>query len=232
MREMLMNKEKFQLVTHKLCPYVQRSIIVLQEKNIDYIRTDIDLSNTPAWFKLISPMNKVPVLMVNENKALFESAVICEYLNEITPGSLHPKDPLEKAYHRAWIEFGSGILDSIGGLYSAKDEVSFNDKRIEIRSKFLFIEKETSGTPFFSGNKFHLIDAVYGPIFRYFDVFDQVVDLDIFENLPKTNAWRQALHNRLTVQRAVVPEYPELLMQFLRERESYLSQFVPVDGAY
>ena len=59
-------------------------------------------------------MGKVPVLIVDENKVLFESAVICEYLNEITFGSLHSKDPLEKARHRAWIEFGSGILGSIG----------------------------------------------------------------------------------------------------------------------
>ncbi len=224
-----MNKEKFHLVTHVLCPYVQRSIIVLQEKNINYTRTDIDLSNTPAWFKQISPMNKVPLLLIDESKALFESAVICEYLNEITPDTLHPKDPLEKAHHRAWIEFGSGILECIGGLYSAKDEESFNKKRVEIQTKFQFIEREINTAPYFSGKKFHLIDAVYAPIFRYFDVFDRIIELEIFENLPKTSTWRNALHQRLAVQQAVVTEYPELLLQFLRERDSYISHLVPAD---
>ena len=226
-----MNKEKFHLVTHVLCPYVQRSIIVLQEKNIDYTRTDIDLSNTPAWFKQKSPMNRVPLLLVDESKALFESAVICEYLNEITQGTLHPIEPLEKAHHRAWIEFGSGILESIGGLYSAKDEQSFNHKRVEIQTKFQLIEKEVYAAPFFSGNKFHLIDAVYGPIFRYFDIFDSIVDLEIFENLPKISAWRNVLRKRPSVQGAVIAEYPALLLGFLRERGSYMSRFVISDEA-
>jgi len=224
-----MNQQKFHLVTHVLCPYVQRSIIVLQEKDIPYTRTDIDLSNTPAWFKRLSPMNKVPLLLVNESKALFESAVICEYLNEITPGSLHPQDPLEKAHHRAWIEFGSGILDSIGGLYSAKDEASFESKRIEIQNKFQLVEKEMSGAPFFSGDKFQLIDAVYGPIFRYFQVFDRITDLAIFEGGSKISAWRETLQQRVSVQHAVAAEYPELLLQFLKERGSYISRFAPAD---
>jgi len=220
----LMNQQTLHLVTHVLCPYVQRSIIVLLEKEIPYTRTDIDLSNTPAWFRRLSPMDRVPLLLVNENNALFESAVICEYLNEITPGSLHPKDPLEKAHHRSWIEFGSNILDSIGGLYHAKDAASFKNKQVELQKKFQSIESEIGGSSFFSGDKFQLIDAVYGPIFRYFDVFDQIVDLAIFENLSKTNAWRHALQQRVSVQHAVAPEYPQWLLQFLKEQDSYISR--------
>ena len=218
--------QKFHLVSHVLCPYVQRSIIVLQEKHIPYMRTDIDLANKPAWFGRISPMGKVPVLIANENTALFESAVVCEYLNEITPGSLHPEDALEKARHRAWIEFGSGMLDSIGGLYNANNAVTFDSKRLELRYKFQRVEQEISGAPFFSGDKFHLIDAVYGPVFRYFDVFDRIVDLDVFENLPKISAWRHALQQRESVQRAVAADYAELLLRFLGKRESFISGFV------
>ena len=220
-----MEQHEFQLVTHALCPYVQRSVIVLQEKEIPYIRTDIDLANKPAWFERISPMGRVPVLLVNNSRSVFESAVICEYLNEITPGSLHPENPLEKAYHRAWIEFGSGILDSIGGLYNATTEENFDNKRSEIQRKFQLVEKEISGAPFFSGDEFHLIDAVYGPIFRYFDVFDGIVDLGIFDSLPRIKFWRYALQQRPSVQRAVAPTYPDLLLQFLRQRESYISRF-------
>lgn len=218
-----MHSQNFHLVTHVLCPYVQRSVIVLQEKHIPYTRIDINLADKPAWFERISPMGKVPVLLVSEDRALFESAVICEYLNEVTPGSLHPEDALEKARHRAWIEFGSGILDSIGSLYNAKDAEIFEMKRLELHKKFEQVEHEIGGAPFFSGSKFHLVDAVYGPVFRYFDVFDRIVDLGIFDNLAKTNAWRYSLQRRESVRRAVVPEYPDLLMQFLLERNSYIS---------
>jgi len=51
---------------------VQRSIITLEEKGIGYTRTDIDLANKPNWFTQKSPMGKVPVLLVDESRTLFE----------------------------------------------------------------------------------------------------------------------------------------------------------------
>lgn len=225
-----MKQQNFHLVTHALCPYVQRSIITLEEKSIAYTRTDIDLANKPTWFKQKSPMGRVPVLLVDENRTLFESAVICEYLDEVTSGSLHPTDILEKAYHRAWIEFGSGILQSIARLYNAKDSASFHKIHAEIHGKFRIIEGEVSGIPFFTGEQFHLIDAVYGPIFRYFDVFDSFTDLNTFTNLPKCQWWRSALRQRKSVQQAVAENYPALLVQFLKNRDSYTSQLILTEG--
>ena len=118
---------RLELISHSLCPYVQRAVITLLEKKIPHDRTYIDLTNKPDWFLQISPLGKVPLLKVS-NEALFESAVICEYLDEITPGSLHPVNPLEKAKHRSWIEFGSSILNAIAGFYSAETEEAFEQK--------------------------------------------------------------------------------------------------------
>ncbi|NRA85541.1 MAG: glutathione S-transferase family protein [Gammaproteobacteria bacterium] len=202
-----MKQQNFDIITHVLCPYVQRSIITLEEKNISYTRTDIDLAKKTAWFEQKSPMGKVPVLLVDEKHTLFESAIICEYLDEITPGSLHPVDSLEKAYHRAWIEFGSSILSKIASLYNAKEASHFQAIHTEIQNKFRFIERELSGSSFYSGERFHLIDAVYGPIFRYFDVFDTFTKLDTFEALPKCLLWRNALKKRRSVQKAVPKDY-------------------------
>lgn len=171
-------------------------------------------------------MGRVPVLLLKEHRTLFESAVICEYLDEVTPGSLHPSDNLEKSYHRAWIEFGSGILQGIASLYNAKDSVSFHKIHEDIQSKFRLVEKEVSGSPFFSGKKFHLIDAVYGPIFRYFEVFDIYINLNTFEELPKCQVWRKALMQRKSVQKAVSENYPALLKQFLRAKNTYISQLL------
>ena len=220
-----MKTQHFNLITHLLCPYVQRSVITLEEKQIPYIRTDIDLANKPEWFTKISPLGKVPVLKV-EDMALFESAVICEYIDEVTPGSLHPKDPLKKAVHRSWIEFGSAMLQSIGGLYNAADITGFEARLDQIRGQFSQLENGLQGTPFFSGNCFHLIDAVYGPVFRYFDVFDQITELDLFRDLPRVSTWRSALGQRPSVKAAVSPSYSGSLLQFLAKRESYLSCFV------
>ena len=68
---------KLQLISHSLCPYVQRAAIVLAEKQQPYERIDIDLANKPDWFIAISPLGKTPVLLV-DGQPIFESAVICE----------------------------------------------------------------------------------------------------------------------------------------------------------
>lgn len=222
-----MKHQIFNLISHVLCPYVQRSIITLEEKNIPFTRTDIDIANKPAWFKQKSPMGKVPILIVDDNRALFESSVICEYLDEVTADSLHPRDSFEKAYHRALIELGSAILNNIASLYNTKDKASFHNIHTEIQGKFQFIEKELSAIPFFSGDKFNLIDAVYGPIFRYFEVFDSFTELNTFAHLPKCQLWRKALSQRKSVQRAVSEDYSALLIQFLINRDSYISQLIP-----
>ena len=89
-----------------------------------------------------------------------------------------------------------------------------------------FIEKELSGKSFFSGDRFHLIDAVYGPIFRYFEVFDSFTELNTFAHLPKCQLWRKALSQRKSVQQAVSEDYLALLIQFLINRDSYISQLI------
>src|ERR1700754_5013979 len=115
------------LISHTLCPYVQRAVIALTEKGVPFERIDIDLANKPDRFLKLSPLGKTPVLQVGD-KAIFESAVILEYLEETQARPLHPADPLERAEHRGWTEFGSTILNDIVGFYAAKDEAIFKAK--------------------------------------------------------------------------------------------------------
>jgi len=88
------------LISHKLCPYVQRAAITLEELNIDYKRIDIDLNNKPDWFKKLSPTGKVPLLVIDDDTVLFESAVIAEYINDSATNAentLLSSNPLAKA---------------------------------------------------------------------------------------------------------------------------------------
>lgn len=217
-----MSIPKLELISHHLCPYVQRAVITLLEKDIPHQRTYIDLSNKPDWFNQISPLGKVPLLKVGDD-ILFESAVICEYLDEITPGSLHPADPLKKAKHRAWIEFGSSLLNAFAGFYNVATEEALEQKRLDLVDKFAWIERHWQGDRYFAGDEFSLVDAVYGPIFRYFDVFDTIADFQVFTNTPNVRDWRQALQVRPSIQQAVSEDYPQRLLTFLKQRNSYLS---------
>jgi glutathione S-transferase len=213
---------KLHLISHDLCPYVQRAVISLTEKGVSFDRTCIDLANKPDWFLAVSPLGKTPVLMVDA-VPVFESAVILEYLEETLPNPLHPDDPLERARHRAWIEFSSALLNDIAGFYTAKDEETFAAKVLAIRNKFLRLEKELVAGPYFVADRFSLVDVVFGPVFRYFDTFDQIGDFGFFAGLTRVSAWRRALAHRASVVSAVSDDYPDLLRAFIERRASRLS---------
>jgi len=214
------------LISHKLCPYVQRAVIALNEKGVAFERVDIDLANKPAWFLKISPLGKVPVLTVASDEgdiALFESNVICEYIEESQGGArLHPQDPLQRAQHRAWMEFGSAILADLWGLETTNDAAIFEGKREAVAAKFARVEAALGAGPFFAGRDFSLVDAVFAPIFRYFDVFDEFIDLAVFAKTPKLRKWRAELAKRPSVNAAVGSDYPELLRAFLVRHDAHL----------
>lgn len=215
-----------QLISHHLCPYVQRAAIVLAEKEIEHERTYIDLANKPEWFSNISPTGKVPVLQTPKAN-LFESQVIAEYLDEVTTGSLHPKDPLLKAQHRSWIEFGSDTLKLIGSLYSAQSKSEFEKVRNSLKNKLTLVEKEVVG-PYFSGEEFTMVDAVWGPIFRYFDVFDSFTDLDLMKPESTLCKWRNTLAQRPSIINATPDGYPKRLREFLLKKNSYISSLMSI----
>jgi glutathione S-transferase len=220
------------LVSHYLCPYVQRAAIALAEKAVAFERVYIDLSNKPDWFKAISPLGKVPLLRVRarggEESVLFESVAILEYLEDTQPNPLHPADPLVRARHRAWIEYGSSVLNDIGAFYSAADEAALISKAQRLGEKFARVETELGEGPWFANERFTLVDAVFGPIFRYFDVFDEIADFGIFNGKPKTKQWRAELSRHPSIYTAVSPDYSDRLRTFTAARNSYLSSLLGI----
>ncbi len=210
------------LVSFDLCPYVQRAAIALTEKGVAFERRTVDLADKPAWFRAISPLGKVPLLQVGD-AVLFESAVIVEYLEDTETPRLHPADPRTRARHRAWMEFGSSILADIWTIETTPDRAIFEAKTALLREKFGRLEGELGDGPYFAGEDFTLVDAVFAPVFRYFDVFDRFVDLGTFEALPNVQAWRRTLAARPSVRSAVVADYEARLEAFLRRQKSCLA---------
>lgn len=214
------------LVSHPLCPYVQRAAIALAEKRVAFMRRDVDLANKPDWFKTISPLGKTPVLVAGDTP-IFESAVILEYLEETGPAPLHPRSALARAQHRGWVEFASQILNDIAGLYNAPDAAAFAAKAQALRARFERIEATLAKGPWFGGAAFSLVDAAFAPVFRYFDVFDTIGDFAILTDLPKTATWRDALAQRPSVRGAVASDYPARLCAFLARRGTHISTMMP-----
>jgi glutathione S-transferase len=213
---------KLTLISHDLCPYVQRAVIALTEKGVPFDRLYVDLANKPDWFRAISPLGKVPLLEVGD-AVIFESAVILEYLEETQPKPLHPGDPLARARHRAMIEFASAVLSDIWGLEIAPSRDAAAAKIAALREKFARLEDELGGGPWFAGEQFSLVDAAFGPVFRYFDLFDRLLDHGILTNKPKLAAWRAALAARPSIRAAVAADYALRLERFVTSQNGYLA---------
>lgn len=218
-----MSTPKIKLISFTLCPYVQRAMIVLNEKNIPFDIEYIDLSAPPAEFYDISPLEKVPVLLVDE-KPLFESMVICDYLDEISENSLYPENAFDKAQNRAWIEFSNEILNTTFSLLHETDSKKFNHLTETLVDRFEILEDEISDGDFFNGAKFAMIDAAYAPIFRYQQRIAMHKEHDVFEDAPNVKAWGDRLLQRESVIKSVPESYEGDMTVYFKNLDSILGK--------
>ena len=216
------------LVSHFLCPYVQRAAIALHEKGVPFERIYVDLTAKPDWFLAISPFGRVPLLKVvrhdGTEAVLFESSVISEFIEETQPGpALHPVDSVERALHRAWMEFGSSLLADLYVLQIAKDGETFDATVKALAEKTPRVLAVLSPTgPFFAGDAFSLVDAVFAPVFRIAAAISTIAGVELFPASPRLTAWRDALLARPSVVAAVPVDYLERMEDFLRSQRGYL----------
>ena len=216
------------LVSHPLCPFVQRAAIVLLEKDVPFDRITIYLAAKPAWFLDMSPNGKVPLLRVRQQDAtqavIFESMVICEYLEESQGGApMYPRDALARARQRGWVEFGTATLAHAWQFLNAIDRAAADAKQAAFRHRLQQLEAVLGSGPYFDGTAFGMVDAVFAPVFRYFDSLDPAVSHAIFENLPRVSAWRNALALRRSVIDSVGSDYAQRFRQHLREHAALLA---------
>ncbi len=208
------------LISFKTCPFVQRAVITLKHKKIDFDITYIDLADPPDWFLEISPLEKVPVLKVDD-EILFESAVINEYLDDITGGDLQPKDPLYRAKNRAWIEFASNMLGNLYMMKMSKDEERYSKYRDLLVSQFERIEKNLGDGPWFNGAEFSLADTAFAPLFKQDSVADGRLSVINRETMPKVAAWGDRLLALPEVRESVVDEFEQLYLAAMEKNGSY-----------
>jgi len=220
----IMESTKYTLISHHLCPYAQRAAIALLENDVVYERKNIDLGNKPDWFLKLSPLGKVPLLVVDDETVLFESSVIAEYINDMNGGGLLSGDALKRASQRAWIEFASQAIANIGRYITAADEKALDLAATQLGKKWQSLENMLGNGPWFTGDEFSLVDAAFAPVFRYFETLEQLTHIEYFENVPKVSAWRKALAARPSVHKAVGHDYGERLLSFLAGRDSVIGK--------
>ena len=220
---------KYMLVSFKTCPWVQRSAIILREKNTDFEFRHIESDNRPDWFLAISPHKKVPVLRLDDRVTLFESNAINEYLDETIAPRLHPADPIERAINRAWTDYVPTFASAVTGTAYADSEAEYNDIAARMPAVFERLEKalERQGSgPYFNGARYSLVDAAYAPFLQRYFYLDRVKPLGTIEKFPRLKAWAEALVARPSTHSFPEAEFEAMYRTNLQRRNKWVSQFI------
>ena len=173
------------LISHKLCPYVQRAVIALNEKGVPFERIDIDLANKPDWFlKTLAARQGAGAgrddregrgRAVREQRDLRIHRGDARRRKAASGGSAEARRSTAPGWSSAR---RSSVTSGAWRPRPIRRRSKASARRIA--AKFARVEAALGAGPFFAGEAFSLVDAVFAPIFRYFDVFDELTELGIF----------------------------------------------------
>ena len=101
------------LIGSATSPYVRKVRIVMAEKKLDYEFVTEDVWSPTTTIGEANPLGKVPCLVMDGAEALFDSRVIVEYLDALSPvGKLIPPTGRERAGVKTWEALADGVLDA------------------------------------------------------------------------------------------------------------------------
>ncbi|KAG6444795.1 pyrimidodiazepine synthase [Manduca sexta] len=162
---------KLRLFAMRFCPYAERSVLVLNAKNLQYDLVFINLDHKPEWIFNFSPKGTVPALEYEPGKAIFDSNIINFYLDEKYPDvALQSSDPLRRAQDKMFIE-------TFAGAQSAYYTAAFNPQALQPSSvetyhkglENLQKELEIRGTTFLHGDEPGWVDYTLWPFLERFE---------------------------------------------------------------
>jgi glutathione S-transferase len=101
------------LIGSSASPYVRKVRVVMAEKKLDYTFALEDVWSADTTILQSNPLGKVPCLIMEDGGAMFDSRVIVEYLDTLTPvGKLIPPNGRERAEVKCWEALADGVLDA------------------------------------------------------------------------------------------------------------------------
>jgi glutathione S-transferase len=158
-------------------PYGRKARVMLAEKRIDYelVATDVNDPNTELL--KYNPLGKVPCLVLDDGTAIFDSPVIMDYLDSVTPvGHLIPESARPRMQTKRWEALADGILDAAVAIVLEKrrppetqstEWIAKQSGKIERALKTMSLELGDSA--WCTGNAFSLGDVVTGCALFYLD---------------------------------------------------------------
>ncbi len=158
-----------------------------------------------------------------DDKVLFESNAIAEYLDETSEPQLHPADPVKRARNRAWTDFVPDFSRQLGTVTYAKDAEALElalDKVPSALSRLeeaMENERDNEG-PYFNGDSLSLVDASYAPFLQRFSIAEKYLQSGLLDNYPNIQSWSDALSENEAVNNSVAPEFYGIFDEMLTRR--------------
>jgi glutathione S-transferase len=160
-------------------PYVRKDRIVMAEKKLDYQFELEDVWASDAILKS-NPLGKVPCLVLDGGEAVFDSRVIVEYVDTLSPvGKLIPERGRERAEVRTWEALGDGVLDAavlarLEQTWSGRTEVqrspAWTDRQLSrVTASLLAMAQGLGDKSWCFGTHFSLADIATGCALGYLD---------------------------------------------------------------
>lgn len=195
---------EIEFITAEVCPFAQRTHLVLKEKGLDYDHAEIDLADKPAWFEAVSPYSKVPVLK-HDDAVVYESAIINEYIEERFPEpALMPTDPRARATARVWIDYcNTRFIGAFYGVLSAKGGQAQGEAAAKLTEMMVYMEEAAlaplGSDPYWLGADVSLVDMAFWPFFERLPAVTHYRGVDIPDRCPRLKTWYEAMERRDSV---------------------------------
>ena len=159
-------------------PYVRKVRIVMAEKKLDYQFVLEDVWTSDNMLKS-NPLGKVPCLVVEGVEAVFDSRVIVEYVDTLSPvGRLIPPSGRERAEVRTWEALGDGLLDAAllarlertwAGREGQRSQAWIDRQMSRVAAALKAMSQGLGEKAWCSGNHFSLADIAVGCALGYLD---------------------------------------------------------------
>ena len=178
-------------------PYVRKVRIVMAEKKLDYQFVTEDVWAADTTIAQSNPLGKVPCLVMEGGEALFDSRVIVEYLDTLSPvGKLIPAMGRERAEVKTWEALADGLLDASilarleanwAGRSKAQRSQAWIDRQMaKIDASLKAMSQGLGEKPFCAGIHMSLADIAVGCALGYLDFrFPQIDWRTPYPNLTK-----------------------------------------------
>jgi glutathione S-transferase len=207
---------------------VQRAVIVLRAKKVEFDVTCINLHDKPDWFLKVSPHGKVPVLVVDE-EPLFESNSIAEFLDEHVAPRLHPDDLIKRARNRAWNENISNFAAGLRHIYFAKTKEAYEEAKANAPAQVQKLEdalahERGKNGPYFNGPEFSMVDACYAPMLHRFWFVEQWLKCGLMDQFPLVKAWSDTLMNTDAVSGSLSATFEDEFLSNQKRGGHYFSE--------